>query len=70
MIEDKNLGEVAVFPSSDDAAALARMHQKVKGSDYSFLVTICKGPPPPQHKRQSEAPEKVQQKDSNMAGLL
>lgn len=34
MMADKNLGEVAVFPCSDGVAALARVHNEFKGSDY------------------------------------
>lgn len=43
MMVDKNLGEVAVFPCRDGVAALARINQEIKGRDYSFLVSICKG---------------------------
>lgn len=76
MMVDKNLGEVAGFLCSDGVAALARVHQEFKGSDYSFLDSICKGKSILfcvlllLSTKESETLEKVQQKGSIMAGVL
>lgn len=74
------LREAAVCPCSDDMAALATVYWEVKGSDYSFPVSIGEGksdlrrpllcPFPPQYKIEIEKPEEVQQKGSKTIRLL